>query len=273
MNFDAYCIYMAGFDRLGRHLYGSWWTGNEYLADPVEPPESVEVKRRELLKEIDKALSEINEVRKERRTSILSYEQSSLLDQRYDQASQRNKELNLELAALPHDMDDQSAKYEEYQRRLVVEELLTDSLESGQILLWVGLSPAGYRWSEWGNRDGYVLFRELSVLRTPNLGRQRRVPVFFKISELDTWFESLEPFNSENREPLSTEDQYRELIRDCYASLNGRVPKTYFRNFVKKNCSGTFQVRTFDRAWANEDTIPNEWKKGGNIPKSKRHRD
>ncbi len=262
MNFDDYCIYMAGFDRLGRYLYGSWWTGNEHHAYPVAPPEDVTNERQQILDEIDRAITDINKVRATRRSSMLTYQQSADLDAKDKAASKRNKELNHQLNALPRNMEGHTVDFENYNRRCITEEYLQHALENDHVMGWFGIPPIGMRWSEWGNRDGFTLYPELSIIRTPNHGRNRRMAFFFQISKFEEWLMTLESFNPENQPELSIEEIYQKHMRD-YVSVHGNDwTKPKLKEYVREQ-EGHVQTNAFDRAYRSEPAIPSEKKKGG----------
>lgn len=271
MNFDDFCIYMAGFDRLGRYLYGSWWTGNEHNAYPAEPPEKITAEKLNISEQIDKTHVKLSHIRNERRKS-LSAKQITELAEQERAISEKLRTINKQFYELPYDIDSHTKDYDEYMRRVTTNEYLQQALESDSVMAWFGLSPMGIRWSEWGNRDGFTLYPELSMIHTRNSGRNRRMTVFFKVSDFDKWLETLEPLNPEARPGPSTEDLYRSLIREFYATLNGRLPKIRFEKYVRSKVD-TFRPRTFNDAWAHEESIPDEWKESGNIRKSERHKE
>lgn len=271
MNFDHYCIYLAGFDRLGRHLYGSWWDGSEYLADSLDPPEIIEETMLDNDRKIEAVVENIKEVRAQRRQL-----QTAAMTQELNKKDQALHEelgnLNEERYRRPYNPDTYQSEYERYVRKVTAEEMLTNALETDVIKAWFGLSPTGRYWSDWGNKDGFVLFKELSFIKTPYLGSSRRMPFFFNIPELDEWLETIEPINPEAKPKPTDYETYQILIREFHQTLNGRVSKSRFEEYVRSKVD-RFRPRIFNHAWADEKSIPVKWKDPGNIPKTERHKE
>lgn len=261
MNFDDFCIYMAGFDRLGRYLYGSWWTGNEHNAYPVEPPEKITEEKLRTSERIDETHVELSRIRDERRKS-LSAKQITELDEQEWTISEKLKTLNKRFYELPYNIDSHTKDYDEYMRRITTTEYLQQALKNDSVMAWFGISPIGMRWSEWGNRDGFTLYPELSMIHTPNHGRNRRMTVFFKISNFDDWLRTLESFNPENQPEPTIEEIYQEHMRDYVLVRGSDWTKPQLKEYVREQ-EGHVQTNAFDRAYRSEPSIPSEKKKGG----------
>jgi hypothetical protein len=135
--FDRYYFLLHAYDVLGRHLYGTDWTGQELMAARLDAPEVIEQKRAPFESRIAAVNARDDEIRaavgretKEELVAALRQESEALFVERV--------QLQRTLYRLPTPNDDYRRSYVAYERAEKTKAVLTEALESEAIRAQAG---------------------------------------------------------------------------------------------------------------------------------------
>ena len=162
---DQYHFLLQAYDRLGRHLYGAEWTGQEILQPRLDPPEDVQVQREPL----ERQIGEVN-AREDKIRAIISVTTDETLiaaleHEKGDQFSKR-AQLQKDLRQLPKPDENYRRCYDAYARAEKAKAILFDALTSEAIKAQASLGML-IDWPGWGRMRGFRYDLDLSLVILP----------------------------------------------------------------------------------------------------------
>lgn len=215
------------FELLGKHLYGSEWTGWELTASPVDDPDAIERKRAEFGKQIEGLHAEITVIDERIAATVDAVTIEKLQDRRAALLSELGA-LHSTLSDLPVIDDRHRQRHRTFLRRQNAEAILVDALSAGDLQAWAtrGLEATGIPKHLWQGEKGFQYYLELSLVVLPRqeFGK-RRGSVKLRSAEFDAWLMTVERIVVDPETPLSPEEQATIWFRRFIEQQTGTPPK------------------------------------------------
>ena len=262
---ENYYFLLHAFDVLGRRLYPTDWTGDEFDQRDMEAPGEVAAK----LKPVDEKLAEIDAELEANAAAIRretgEAEMASLQQKRVELFANRTAALD-ERRPLQKLDDTYSRDYAAYQRRIKTEEALFGALESGKIRAQYGRSLL-LDWASWSHEPGFKCYLELSLLKAPHRrSGLSRAAVLIRREEFDQWLQTRWPTDPVARAAMLMEQRCEEWLANFVRDNDGKKPSSKSMIYVsaKKALTG-LPRRLFDRVWSGQ-VVPADWRRKGAPP-------
>lgn len=256
---EHYHFLLDAYDRLGKHLFGPEWSGQEIQLSPVPPPEKLEESRRPLENKIaafDARLAELANDRKR----LLS--ESALVENMRKDATLIEERAGLlsQLSQMPEPDESYRNRYAAFRRRVVSEQRLVDALKHGAlnaVMLGGFMVPDRL----WHGAHGFKYYLDLSLVVMPRTeSGRRRATLLVPKDQFESWLQGVKPEFIDEASPPSPEQLCRAWFRGLVRTSAGRVRKGDCLQEARENITG-LSVRQFNRVWDNE--APPFWKSSG----------
>jgi hypothetical protein len=253
---DHYYFLLHAFDRLGRHLYGEEWTGDEFRAQHV-------MTRAELEREHERLGNELREVEGELRAvtgmigrsagatvTALKAEETQLTD-RCERLRQRYW-----MTPKPDGSDD--VRFRDHERCRRTRETLFDALEAGSLQAEFIGGPI-VDWVGWCRQPGFRVCLEFSFVILPRTAATRRGSVVLRRVAFEEWSKSVLPASRVRLEGLAPFERCRLRIQELGRTIS-KPRKKVLRDQLKREIPELLDAE-FNRAW--ELYAPAAWKSKG----------
>ncbi|MZR30237.1 hypothetical protein [Sneathiella litorea] len=255
---DNYYFLLQAFDRLGRHLYRSDWTGMEAFASPSDDP----VILKNQLKELDDQLDTI-ELEKmalfQKGGRLEMGQEKEQIDQRLFELQKQEQELLNQKCALPSYRETLIADYDQYQRGRQAREILFLGFANKKVKALFGLDQI-IDWKLWRDYESFEVSVTLSLATAPpEYSTRGDAPVFVSKDSFEQWLTTLQPLVESEPEILTKKEQtIRHMAKlaeihermkkeDCWQAMN-----TEIHNLTRNMFNGVWK-----------DHAPIQWKKPG----------
>lgn len=261
MNLDHFYLLLHAFDKLGRHIYGGQWHGDEAWAPQRKSPEEVSADRQPIDDELF-GIAERQSVITARIAKTIDGAEITSLEEERAALYDRRGELHNSLHELPEPRDSDLARYH---RRMRTETTLRQGLADGEISAQFG-PDLMIEWRTWSKLPGFKLIIPFSLAYVPKTcSSERRNFVAFERLAFDKWLETITP-NVGAGQPLTPEGQLVRFLRE-EMKQGKRFSKSAYLQQAQGQIAGLSE-RAFERTWA--DTVPPGWTRKGRPPSSKK---
>jgi len=263
VNFDNFYLLLPAFDRLGRHIYGNQWQGDEARAPERKLPEEISADREPTEDKLLRIAERLSAITARIARTIDDAEIASLKEERAALYDSQGK-LHGRLRELPEPRDSDLARYALYDRRRRTEAALRQGLEDGEISAHFG-SELMLEWRAWSKLAGFKLIIPLSLAYVPKTcSNARRNFVAFERLAFDKWLGTVTPIIGAEQ-TITREDQLIRFLRE-EMKQGKRFSRTIYLQQAQDLIAGLSE-RTFNRIWA--DTVPADWTRKGRPPSGK----
>jgi ribosomal protein S24E len=194
--FDQYYFLLHAYDVLGRHLYGTDWTGQELMEARLDAPEVVEQQRAPFERRIAEVNARHDEIRAAIRREIKE-ELVTALRQESEALFVERAQLQGGLHRLPIPNEDYRRSHVAHRRAEKTQAFLIEALESDAIRAQAGMGIM-IHWSAWSKTPGFRCYLPLSLVVMPrSVSGLRRATVLIRRQEFDTWLQCVPTVGAE----------------------------------------------------------------------------
>ena len=256
---DHYYFLLDAYDRLGQHLFGSQWTGQEINEHPIRSPKEIEAERAPLEAKITEIAGEIK--RHDAAKMKLLKEKDLADNQRtLDDLFEQRGTLQANLWEIGEPTSSYRLGYAAYERRKVTEERILLALQSGEITgAFCGSTNVPN--DLWKGTRGFKYYLELSIAAVPrNVSSKRHHAVLISKKEFDRWLGDVIPEVIDEKAPPSPALLCRKLLREQVKKGPKLKTKAAYREEAMTRIVGLSR-RQFDIEWSRE--VSESWKKSG----------
>jgi len=260
-----YYSLLHAFDRLGRRLYPTEWTGEEFEQRYVPSPEEIASVREPIDRSLAAIAAEQERIRAEGRRKLLNENERDKLAEQVSQLTDQQAGLRDQLLHM-WKSDDESYRREHaaYRRRLETEATLIAALNARKIQAQYGRSLM-IDWPVWCIDPGFRYNLSLSAVRAPRYrSGLRHAIAWLPRADFDKWLKSIP---SADPVKMSWERRCEVWLSELVRNSNGKKPssKATIHADAKRHMRG-LPYRTFEKVW--EQAVPPEWRKRG-APKTR----
>lgn len=265
---DSHYYLLQAFDRLGRHLFGEEWTGQEFQARPTRKPEAVAAEAAPIearLAEIQKAQNALTEAK--RRTTNAD-EVARLADELERLEMERREDL-ASLQQIAQTIESAHRDWPAFSRHSRTYDTLFSALRSERLQA-EAVDGMQIEWPVWEQEPGFVCYLNLSLVHVARYrSSARRMSVIIRKEAFETWRKTVDPINEKALAEIPPEQRCRAWLPGFMAAQTLPVPKPDVRAEAQQLFPG-LSTRAFDRVWS--DTAPKDRRRGGRPKASRNHR-
>ena len=258
---EEYYFLLHAFDRLGRRLYPSEWTGDEFEQSPMNSPEVIAARR----EPIEKGLSEIGlEIDAARAAIARTTDEAEIAahKERLPQLFEERSDLQIVCA----DVDSTTtitASLRPIKGELRPRQCCSARSKPENIHAQYGRGLM-IDWAAWSRERGFKCYLALSLVAAPRLrSGMRRATVLIRRDEFEKWLQLTWPDDPAARAAMSMEQRCEEWLADFVRKSDGKKPlgKPSIYADAKRDIPG-LPRRVFDRVWSGR-VVPPLWRKKG----------
>jgi len=257
--YSHYLYLMQAYDRLGEHLYGSLWTGNEFDAFASDTPDELHAKRKPLETRLAAIADELEACRK----CIASSTSSAVVeDEQRRQTALFEERTTVQIALsdeLPRLDDRFIENHKARERREFVKGALIRAFVAGELhpSLDGGML---LEMDKWKDPLDYRLWFGLSLATlSPRVRHGRRASVLIHVDEFERLLLGQKPLHEADAPETRAKRSFIEWFRSQIPI--GRQPKQFFEGQARERFG--VSLHAFRQIWAME--APAEWQQKGRI--------